>query len=722
MRHRRLIVLLLFSLLSVTAWGQVDISRIRNISNLSPSGNTINRANHVHNTPDSTVADTTSEEGPRGVEYHVDIPDSVLQASVFFFHRRQHQVKILELKHPTLSPTGIQFSDCLDALNGNYYLTVTELGHPHLSVIPSFEGAPGLIYKSNIFPGYYKTPDNIYFYQVQNPYTVLSYNSSLDQDYQVHVTHSQNINERWNFALDYHLFSPEGVFSNSSATDHIFDFNTNYYSRDARYQLSAGFIWQRMVLGENGGLSNEDTYINKRISNMGGIPVNQTQRMSNNTDHTVFVRQSYNTVRQFEWYRPIKESYVDTIADYDTVKLQVYDTVAHDTVERDSVAVTYRYELRDTIVGYDTLQPHDPHVYNTGVLGLELQWDKQKYRCVDSTLYNRLTASLFWTNDAYMDHRWRNPLKIYGGVRPQIAWLALNDSVYTRSTVRRMMLYPFGRVEISPWPATELNVYAEAAPNLSEYNLDARLVFPFRDSVGNSKQNITLRAVVKALQPELIYTAQCLRTDSPVADDLKAIGIRKIEADYSHNSLLQVHLAAQHISHNVWFTQYTLDDNKTALFPQQSDGSALLLQGRVNLNLSVFGWLHYDMQQHVQYSSDQEQIRVPLFASKNSIYADFKLFNNVLHTQIGTDIRYHTAYKADGYDPVMGAFYRQDEVEVGNYLWADFFINIQVKRASIYAKAAHLNSFLEEHSYCILPHYPAKQFGFFFGMTWKFFD
>ena len=207
-----------------------------------------------------------------------------------------------------------------------------------------------------------------------------------------------------------------------------------------------------------------------------------------------------------------------------------------------------------------------------------------------------------------------------------------------------------------------------------------------------------------------------------MADDLKAIGIRKIEADYSHSSLLQVHLAAQHISHNVWFTQYTLDDNKTALFPQQSDGSALLLQCRVNLNLSVFGWLHYDMQQHVQYSSDQEQIRVPLFASKNSIYADFKLFNNVLHTQIGTDIRYHTAYKADGYDPVMGAFYRQDEVEVGNYLWADFFINIQVKRASIYAKAAHLNSFLEEHSYCILPHYPAKQFGFFFGMTWKFFD
>ncbi len=124
MKRRRLIVLLLFSLLSVTAWGQLPISNLRGISNQPlPSARTQNES-HAH-TPDSTAADSTAEEGPKGVEYHVDIPDSVLQASVFFFHRLQHQVKILELKHPTLSPTGVQFTDCLDAFNGNYYLPVT---------------------------------------------------------------------------------------------------------------------------------------------------------------------------------------------------------------------------------------------------------------------------------------------------------------------------------------------------------------------------------------------------------------------------------------------------------------------------------------------------------------------------------------------------------------------------------------------------------------------
>ena len=67
-------------------------------------------------------------------------------------------------------------------------------------------------------------------------------------------------------------------------------------------------------------------------------------------------------------------------------------------------------------------------------------------------------------------------------------------------------------------------------------------------------------------------------------------------------------------------------------------------------------------------------------------------------------------------------FFKQDKIEVGNYLWADFFINLQVKRASIYAKAGHFNSFLESHSYYLLPHYPANQLGFYFGLTWKFFD
>ncbi|MBQ6069032.1 MAG: hypothetical protein IJK84_05970 [Bacteroidales bacterium] len=715
-------ILLFFSLLLVVfaAKGQVSISSIANL----PSSNPISNSNRP--LPDSTAnpnADTLSADGLLGgIEYHEDIPDSILQASIFIFQRQPMQVKIMELQHPNLTPTGTQYCDPIDALNGNYYLNVSELGHPHYALFPLFEGPPGLAYRPNIFPTYYKTPDNIWFYQVQKPYSVLAYHSSLNKDYQLHVTHTQNINDHWNFALDYHLFSPTGAFANSSATDHLVDLSSNYYSPDARYQITAGIISQKFVLGENGGLSNMEAFVNKRTSNMSGIPVNETRRMSLTSDFTFFIRQSFNTVRQVQWYRPIKKQVTDTIIKYDTLRLDLYDSIAKDTLHRDSIISTTSYLQRDTIIGYDTLLPSNPHVYNTGVFALDFQWDRQKYRYADSSLYNQFSALLYWTNDAYPDHRWRNPLKLYGGIRPQVSLLQLDPTIFASSTLSEFALYPFARLEMSPWKGTLLNLLAEATPNISDYNLDAQLSFPLLDSMGNPQRSLTLRAVVKACGPELIYTAQNLRNDYYNPTEILPVSTRKIELNYHQADLLDIHLAAQHVSHNIWLEQRTLDDGTTLLIPCQPDGNALLLQGRINLYLTPIRWLHYDMQQIVQYSSDQDLVRVPLFASKNSIYTDFYLFGRVLHTQIGVDLRYHTLFKADTYDPTLGVFFRQNDTDVGNYLWADFFVNLQIKRASIYAKAGHLNSYLEQQAHCIIPGYPSKQFGLYFGLTWKFFD
>ena len=723
----RFIVLAFLLSIASTVMGQIDVSKLKGVKELSNKSLSTSNSSNTTSNSSSTVSDTskkdsTAVQGLKGIEYHVDIPDSELMASVYIFHRLSGQVKIMDVFHPELNPTGAQFSDPLDRLNGDYYLSVTELGHQHYSVFPTFSATPGLIYKSTLFPNYYKTPENVNFYQVRSPYFVLGYHSSLDKAYQLQITHSQNINSHWNYAFDYHLFNPDGTFSNTAATDHIFDFTTNYYSADARYQLSAGAIWQRYVVGENFGLSNPSVFIDKRISNMAGVPVLNNSAASSESDATVFVKQTFNTVRQFEWYRPIKEQYTDTIEVRDTLHIRYFDTVVLDSASRDSIVLSYRYEVLDTIVGYDTIQPHKPHCYNTGVFGLELQWDRQRYLCSDSNIYNQYAASLFWTNDAYMDYRWRNPLKLTGGVRPQYSVLQLNEAYYTQDKIQQSAFYPFAKAEFSPFAAAQLAVYGEAAPNLSEYNLDAKLTFPFRDSVGNSKQRMLLGAVVKAYSPELIYYAACYREKDPHEPQFDAVGVRQLTFDYQRDGLLDVHLAAQHVSHNIWFGETTLSDNTTGYSAVQSDSSALLLQGRVNLYLKLGKVFHLDMQQIVQYSSNQNQIRVPLFASKNSFYSDFYLFKHALRAQVGVDLRYHTAFYADGYDPNLGIFYRQDDELVGNYLWADFFVNLQIKRASIYVKAGHFNTYLEQQGYCIIPGYPTNQFGLYYGLTWKFFD
>lgn len=725
LKTSKIILLLPLLFLSLAAWGQINPVNMRgglnNITN-NPIRNSSSNSNLPNNTPAQDTTSSASDEEISGIEYVEETPDSVLKESIYIFHYNPLTIKIISIEHPIISPTGAQFHDQLDAFNGNYYLTVSELGHQHYSIFPSFDATPGLIYKPNIFPGFYKTPQNIRFYQVKTPYELLAYHSSINNDYQLYFTHTQNINNHWNYSLDYHLINPDGNFVNSAATNHLLDLTTNYYSPDTRYQLYAGFIWQQMVLGENGGLSNPTLFLNKPNYSTNGIPMLFSNRMSYTRDITLFAHQVFNTVRTFEWYRPIKQNFIDTLVSYDTLRVRTFDTITNDSITHDSIIYIYSFKVYDSIVGYDTLQPHAPTTFNTGAFALDLQWDQQKYRCVDSTLYNQFSAQLYWTNDAYMDHRWRNPVKLYGGIRPQFSVLQLNPAQYSQSSIQQIAFYPFAKLEISPWPASELKVMAEAAPNLSEYNLDATLAFPFRDSIGNSSQNLTFHAVAKAYMPELIYFAECQHLSRPINTQLQAIGIRKIEADYKFRQLFDIHLSANHISHNIWFEERDFSGDGTGCIPIQSDQSALLLQARASLYLQLGSWFHYDMQQMVQWSSDQNQIRVPLSASKNSIYSDFSLFKNALHAQVGIDLRYHTQFYADGFDPLLGIFYRQDEIPVGNYLWADVFINLQIKRASIYAKAGHLNALIESPHHFILPNYPTKLFGFFFGLTWQFFD
>ena len=194
---------------------------------------------------------------------------------------------------------------------------------------------------------------------------------------------------------------------------------------------------------------------------------------------------------------------------------------------------------------------------------------------------------------------------------------------------------------------------------------------------------------------------------------------QRFGARFSHSAdsgffrLVDLDVSASHMNHNVWY------DSTLSVVSGSSD--LWLCQAALLVRLQ-WRWLHLDMLQILQHSTDKVQADVPLLASKNSIYADFTLFRNALRMQIGADVRYFSSFASDTYDPATGLFYMQN-TEVGDYLWADAFINLQIKRASIYVKAGHFNALWENHPrYFLLPHYPGTRFGLFWGMTWNFFD
>lgn len=690
----------------------------------SPLRNSVN-PNGFNPNENDTIEDE-NEGMPKGIDYdHVEEADSVLLDAVRMFSTNVNTPKVTKERRPSLQPHGLAFVDKQDAFNSRYYLSAGGLGHPHLSL---WYGEPQNMAWSwltpSLTPAYNKSIDDLTFYLTRRPYTSLYYGGSLNKDNQVRVTHTQNITPRWNFAFDYDLISREGEYTNSAVKDQYFDVTTNYYSKDARYQLQGGFIRGNEQIGENGGLVNDNQFRSGDADSRSGAEVNLYEAQNQWKNYTLFLHQSYNTVRPFYKTRPT------------TTKVK-FDTVVARNVATDSSIVVVKdtlHLLRDSIVGYDTILPHSPRVINTGVWGAHIDFAKWNRRyadptpnlqfypnvfadstqTLDSTTAYSLNGNIFWTNDAYMDHRWKNPVKITLGVKPQLHSVSM-DAQYTKWAsldAYATALLSAGKNSLR----AEAQSTAMGEHELGDYRLRASLMREME------KHSVGLHADIKAQSPAWIYFHYLSNNYRWDNESLKKEQCQRLSADYkwslgspdSNHFMGNLELALSNIS--------DITKIGTAMMPQTFEGSTQLMQASLSMQWRQ-GWFCLDMQQFLQQSSNSNLLSVPLFATKNSVYADFSLFKNALHMQTGFDIRYHTKYYADGYNPALGMFYQQRTNEVGNYLWADFFVTLRIQRACIYAKVGHFNTPFEElHQYLLLPHYPGDDIGVFYGIIWKFFD
>lgn len=337
----------------------------------------------------------------------------------------------------------------------------------------------------------------------------------------------------------------------------------------------------------------------------------------------------------------------------------------------------------------DTLRADQPKALNSGIFGLDIDYTHLNRiyldRTADDSLSHRLAglrADLYWTNE---QSRWESPFRITIGLTADLPTdYSPSLKAYT------MRLIPFVKAEI-------LSLLQLSA----DYDL---LSGDYLTAVGISKSGFALTASASNCRPQWQY------------DYYGKMQMQKAEVAYRLDQQWftgRIALSAAQARQHYWLNSQLLTQSTSEATP--------LLQGHLMGTLRL-GWMHYEMQHLFQYA-DQELIRCPLYASKNSLYADFHLFHNALHANVGFDLRYHTAFYADAYDPATGLFYRQDDTQVGNHPWLDAFVTLRIKQANIYLRATHINYFLgSERNDFILPHYPGEDLGVYFGLVWQFFN
>ncbi len=171
--------------------------------------------------------------------------------------------------------------------------------------------------------------------------------------------------------------------------------------------------------------------------------------------------------------------------------------------------------------------------------------------------------------------------------------------------------------------------------------------------------------------------------------------------------------------------QYHLLNNyiyyDTLAFPQQTGIPISILQLIINQNFKV-GSFHLDNSIVLQ-STSEDEIRLPSFYSKNSLYFEGKIFKKVMLLRTGFDLRMSSNYFATYYHPLAGQFQLQDKEEISFYPAVDVFLTFKVKTLRFFIKGENLTHVIYDQYkelFVQVADYPQPFFNMRLGLSWQF--
>ena len=133
--------------------------------------------------------------------------------------------------------------------------------------------------------------------------------------------------------------------------------------------------------------------------------------------------------------------------------------------------------------------------------------------------------------------------------------------------------------------------------------------------------------------------------------------------------------------------------------------------GRITLENTMVG----------QLSSHPTLLPLPELALYHNLYYH-DLFFSVLSVQLGTSVRYHSAYYAPNYMPATGQFFTQSTTLIGNYPVVNVYLNCHLKRTRFFAEYYNINQLFMRSAYFSMPNYPLNPAVFKVGASWSFYD
>lgn len=640
------------------------------------------------------------------------------------------------------------------------------IGRASNSMIYNTEHSVGFNYGRQAFDGYMYYGDSVRFYNNRKYFTSISYVMGGAKENNLHLLHSQNLHKGLYLTLDYRLFSRTGKYIREKVDDHNLSLTMRYFTRSNVYGVYGGWVRNRIANEENGGIKQDEMFQENlepvRSSMLVNLPGANSKVKNDEIFFTQYVSLSKRGSKNVDGMRSdsskvvtgleMLDNKVVPLSDSlrfikDSVSLFVTDFSLFELSRNDSINPKERRRLRDSLMKIERKRFEKINLgrfvhsfsfktnrfITTEAPAPNIPYDQissQKYYYRDSVNYYTLDNQLAYTNAHFMSGPKEQPLIFLAGANFQ--YIGINRYIY--NPVSYFQIIPKAMLETN-FLGFKIKVngeYAFGGYNNHDFMLTGLIRKSFKYGKNKNIAYVELNGGYSQQMPDYfmqVHDGRVSLTQFSEADDRYVPDFSVID-NFWHNDFnklqrttvgIKYKMKDFEIGSNLYsVTNYVYFDQEH--LPKQFSGSinGFNVYSKFKVRFWKFSW---DNNLVFQMNNNDEYLKLPHFLTSSSLYCTFPMFRKALIVQVGIDAFYNTQYYADNYLASLNAYYLQnDDFMVGNYPYFDAFVNLTIKRATLFLKYSHLNKGMMGYNYYYTPHYPYNDGSFHLGITWRFYD
>ena len=557
------------------------------------------------------------------------------------------------------------------------YYNIGNFGTAYYPLIFAYDRDPGFQSGFNSFDLYFLHPEQLRFFTTKTPYTNLDFIFGGKEEIVGGADYSQNINPRANIGFSYHRNNFKGQEANQLSIHNTLSLRHWLQTKNRFYDLKFAFVFNQVKNQENGGWAIDSVFENpiyKRRKSF--VPTNLTAALNNWKNQYLLTVQTFNIGP--------KESYA-----------------ANDSVTKERIVPKYAIE----------------HT---------LSYDNRKFIFKDYKEDSAFYKNTFFDTDSTTDitHTWNLSNKI-------LFKNVLNDSSGNKPFYSAGIIYSFIRFEqysIDKF-VHDIQLTGEAGQenDSATFNYKAGFVIDLSPKyIGDLKASAEMRLNFKhtlsvGVDANLSLSSPTQKEEFFISNhfiwfnDFKKIFSAQAGAHFNwQKQLLYAGINDQFIQNYIYYD--------TTSTPQQLHKAINILQVHLVKDFD-FKFLYWGNDFFVQWISDKDIIRLPVFYMKQTFYYKGTWISHKLNAQLGFDIIYNTNFKGNTYQPSLAEFYHQDQETIKFYPILDLFFTLNVKHTNIFLRWEHVDQGLfKQKGIYTAPDYPYLNRAFRVGVIWQFFD